>query len=216
MSTSTPKRIVFDFGGVVFRWRPAVLIRQVWPHHAPDQDRAEHWVQQVFQGYTGDWGEFDRGTVDAPELARRIAARTGLTETELHQLIEAAPAELAPIPASVDLLERLHARGATLHYLSNMPAPFAAHLSRSHGFMQRFRSGVYSSRVQLIKPDPAIFAHAAAHFGAEPDELVFLDDHPPNIAAARAAGWQGIHFQDAAQAEREIRAAGWWPQPGTA
>ncbi len=206
--TTPLKRIVFDFGGVMFRWRPAELIRRVWPQHA---GRAEHWVQQVFQGYTGDWGEFDRGTVEPPELARRIAARTGLSEAELHQLIDAVPDELAPVPATVDLLERLHGAGAVLHYLSNMPAPFAAHLSRSHGFMQRFRNGVYSSHVKLVKPDPAIFAHAAAHFGAEPAELVFLDDHLPNIEAARAAGWQGVHFVDAAQAERDMRAAGWWP-----
>jgi FMN phosphatase YigB (HAD superfamily) len=41
------------------------------------------------------------------------------------------------------------------------------------------------------------------------DELVFLDDHPPNIEAARALGWHGRVFHHAAQAEAELRAAGW-------
>jgi putative hydrolase of the HAD superfamily len=75
--------------------------------------------------------------------------------------------------------------------------------------MQLFESGVFSSRVQLIKPDPAIFEHAALVFGRAPSQLLFLDDHLPNVDAARAAGWQALHFVDAAQAEAEVLALGW-------
>lgn len=208
MPTSRPKRIVFDFGGVLFRWRPAELVRRVWPQHA---ERADHWVQQVFQGYGGDWGEFDRGTVQPAELARRIAARTGLHEAELHQLIDAVPDELTPVPETVDLLEGLHADGVALHFLSNMPAPYARHLVAHHAFLGRFLSGVFSCDLLLAKPDPRIYHEAARRFGADPAELVFLDDHAPNVAAALAAGWQALQFHDAAQAGRALKQAGWWP-----
>jgi HAD superfamily hydrolase (TIGR01509 family) len=63
--------------------------------------------------------------------------------------------------------------------------------------------------VKLIKPDPAIFEHAAKVFRRAPGNLLFLDDHLPNIVAARAAGWQTVHFVDAAQAEAEVTAKGW-------
>ena len=96
-----------------------------------------------------------------------------------------------------------------LHYLSNMPEPFASHFERTHDFMKLFDSGVFSSRVQLIKPEPAIFEHAAEVFDREPGDLLFLDDHEPNIVAARAAGWQAVHFVDAAQAEAQVCALGW-------
>ena len=90
-----------------------------------------------------------------------------------------------------------------------MPEPFAAHFERTHDFMGLFESGVFSSRVRLIKPDPAIFERAAQVFGRAPADLLFLDDHLPNIAAARAAGWEAVHFVDAAQAEAEVVAKGW-------
>ena len=75
----------------------------------------------------------------------------------------------------------------------------------------RFASGVYSSRVKLIKPDPAIFELAASHFQSRPEVLVFLDDHPFNVMSARASGWRALQFSDAVQAEREMRQNGWWP-----
>jgi len=203
------RAFVFDFGRVLFRWRPDALLAGVLPHRATDPEATRHWVEQVFQAYGGDWGDFDRGTVEPVELARRIATRTGLGEAEVAAVIEACPDELQPLPDSVAWLRRLHARGAPLHYLSNMPEPFAAHFERTHGFMQLFESGVFSSRVRLLKPDPAIFDHAAALFGREPRDLLFLDDHPANVAAARAAGWQAVHFLDAAQAEAEVLALGW-------
>jgi putative hydrolase of the HAD superfamily len=203
------RAFVFDFGRVLFRWRPDALLAGVLPHRTTDPAATRHWVEQVFQAYGGDWGDFDRGIVEPAELARRIAARTGLSQAEVAAVVAACPDELQPLPDTVDWLRRLHARGAPLHYLSNMPEPFAAHFERTHDFMRLFESGVFSSRVQLLKPDRAIFDHAAAAFGRRPQDLLFLDDHAPNIAAARAAGWQAVHFVDASQAEAEALALGW-------
>ena len=76
-SSRTERAFVFDFGRVVFRWRPEVLVATHLPRQATDAETTRQWVQQVFQAYGGDWGDFDRGTVEPPELARRIAARTG-------------------------------------------------------------------------------------------------------------------------------------------
>ena len=203
------RALVFDFGRVVFRWRPEVLVQTFLPRHAVDEASTRHWVRQVFQAYEGDWGDFDRGTVSPEDLVRRIAARTGLDPAELAALVAAGPAELEPLPDTVAWIHRQHAAGRPLHYLSNMPAPFAEHFERTHDFMALFESGVFSSRVKLIKPDPAIFDHAARVFGRAPGSLLFVDDHLPNIVAARAAGWQAVHFVDAVQAEREATALGW-------
>ena len=90
-----------------------------------------------------------------------------------------------------------------------MPEPFAAHFERTHELMSLFESGVFSARVQLLKPEREIYEHAAAVFGRAPADLLFLDDHLPNIVAAREAGWTAVHFVDAAQAEAEVRALGW-------
>lgn len=205
-------RIVFDFGGVLFHWHPEALVRR---HLAgPDDDdlRAAALVREVFQGYGGDWALFDRGTVQVSELVHRITARTGLAAAAVHALVDAVGPSLTPKADTVALLSRLHAAGATLHFLSNMPLPCSEYLDRAHpALMACFRSGVYSSRVRLIKPEAALFRLAAERFDAPAQDLLLIDDHRDNVAAARAAGWQALHFSDAASCERELRANGWWP-----
>ncbi|MCZ8109542.1 MAG: HAD family hydrolase [Betaproteobacteria bacterium] len=204
------KRIVFDLGAVVLRWRPHEVLRQALPQRVAGAADAAHWATQVFQGYGGDWADYDRGTVAVPDLVARIAARTGLAPAEVQAVVDGVPEELQPLPDSVALIERLRAAGHRLHYLSNMPAPCADVLERREAALfAHFDGGVFSGRVQRVKPEPAIYALAAGRFGAAPEELVFLDDHEPNVAAARAAGWQGVHFRDAAQAEAALRAGGW-------
>lgn len=203
------KRIVFDLGAVVLQWRPAEMLARELPGRVVDAASAAHWQAQVFQGYGGDWGDYDRGTVSVPDLVARIATRTGLAPAEVQAVVDAVPHELRPIPQTVALIERLRAAGHRLHYLSNMPAPCADVLERREAALfAHFDSGVFSGRVQHVKPEPAIYALAAERFGADAAELVFLDDHEPNVVAARAAGWHGVHFRDAARAEAELRQQG--------
>jgi len=201
-------KIVFDFGGVLFSWQPQALLKRELPQRATDDAAAQHWVTQVFQNYGGDWGEFDRGTVDVPALVDRIAARTGLAAHEVQAVVDGVPAELRPVAQSVALLRRLRDAGTPLYFLSNMPAPYADHLEAEYDFVGWFRDGLFSARVKAIKPEPAIFEMAAARFGARPDELLFFDDVLHNVEAAIAAGWQALHFTDAAAAEAALRERG--------
>ena len=201
-------RIVFDFGGVLFRWKPLDFLPRLLPEHAATPQATRDLARAVFQGFDGDWAEFDRGVIEAAPLAERIAARTSLTVGEARHMIDSIPNELQPLPDSVALLRRLHDAGRELYFLSNMPELYARHLEASHGFLKLFRQGIYSSRVKLIKPDPAIFEHARASFGVSAALLVFIDDLAKNVDVARAAGWQAIQFRDAAQCEAELRGMG--------
>jgi putative hydrolase of the HAD superfamily len=202
-------KIVFDFGGVLFRWHPESLLRREIPHVATDEASARHWVREIFQAYGGDWGEFDRGTVEVPDLIGRISRRTGLAEADVRRVVDGVPHELQPIGQSVALLAELRDAGRELFFLSNMPAPYAAHLRQANAFIGWFADGVFSAHVQHIKPEREIFELAARRFGADPGELLFLDDHAPNVDMARALGWNALRFADAAQARNEMQAAGW-------
>ncbi len=202
-------KIVFDFGGVLFDWHPPRLLQRELPQRAHDSASTARLVAEIFQGYGGDWGEFDRGALAVPELVARIAARTGLSESEVRAVVEGVPRELQPVAETVALLQRLREGGRRLFYLSNMPAPMADHLEREHHFLQWFEDGVFSGRVGDVKPNAEIYALAAQRFGVPPAELVFIDDMPLNVKAARAAGWNAIRFIDAAQCEAELRENGW-------
>ena len=70
-----------------------------------------------------------------------------------------------------------------------MPAPYADHLEREHDFFGIFDDGVFSARVQLMKPDPAIFR--GPRFGIAPRPSLLIDDVAHNVercASARLAG----------------------------
>ncbi len=200
--------VVFDFGGVLLRWRPHEFLARLLPAHTGTRAATEALAANFFQGFGGDWAEFDRGTLAEAPLAERISARTGLGLRDVRRVIDAVPEELQPVPASVALVERLHAAGHALYYLSNMPEPYAVHLEQTHAFMRLFRAGVFSARVQSVKPEPEIFAHAQAAFGIVGEPALFIDDSAHNVSAAVAMGWQAIQFRDAEQCEAELTALG--------
>lgn len=207
--------VVFDFGGVVFNWKPVDLILSLWPHLAKTTEEAQALAASIFQSFVpgSDWAEFDRGSVAQPVLVQRLAQRTGLAESDLHQLVEAIPPHLVPLAATVDWIERLAKAGTRLHFLSNMPHPYADFLVREHAFLKHFRSGVFSWEVGQIKPEAAIFDTAARKFGLEPAQCVFIDDHAGNVAAARQLGWRAVQFFGAAQCEQELIELGALPSP---
>jgi putative hydrolase of the HAD superfamily len=196
--------VVFDFGGVLFRWQPHEFMPRLLPQHARNEETTAALVADFFQGYSGDWGEFDRGTADAYRVASRIAFRTQLDIADVQLVMDAIPSELQPLPASVALLQRLKERGHRLFFLSNMPIPYAEHLERTHPLAEWFEGGVFSSRIQMVKPEPAIFHHAAKTFGIAPGESVFIDDFALNIKAAKALGWDAIHFLSIEQCEADL------------
>lgn len=199
-------RVVFDFGAVLFRWRPAVVLHQ---HLAPTSLAALQQAQrEVLQGYGGDWGDFDLGRIDEAELARRIAARTAWPEARLRALIAAVPDELRAEPAVLSLLLQLRQRGRPLSFLSNMPRSYADALERRYPLGQWFDSGLFSGRVGRSKPDRALFEAAAAQFGSAPADCLLVDDHPANVDAARAAGWQAELFVDAPRLQAALRRRG--------
>lgn len=198
--------VVFDLGGVAFRWQPAVLMREAVPHLVVDDASALALSRQIFQAFApgSEWAQFDLGLVEPAPLAERIARRTGLQALDVMRVIDAIPSHLTPLPGTVDLMAGLRAQGHRLFYLSNMPAPYALHLERSHAFFEWFEDGVFSCRVQLIKPQADIFREAERRFGIQPAGTVFIDDVAHNIEAARAHGWAGVQFHDAAQCGAEL------------
>lgn len=201
--------IVFDFAGVLFTWSPPRLLQRELPEHAVDDTSAAHWAATFFQNYGGDWLEFDRGSISVPTLIDRIAQRTGLAPQAVQRVVDGVPRELQAIGASVALLARLRAAGHRVFFLSNMPEPYARHLQRTHNFIGEFERGVFSADVHLAKPEPAIFELAASRFGLAPRQLMFMDDHLPNVTAAHALGWNAFVFENAGQADTELRARGW-------
>ena len=203
--------VVFDFGAVLFQWQPLRLLQQVVPELAADEDGARRLAAVIFESFNphSDWAQFDLGRIDETTLAERIAVRTRATTAQVRRVIDAIPPHLDAQPASVALFRRLKAAGHRMFFLSNMPAPYAAHLERCNDFVGEFDDGIFSARVGLMKPDVEIFRLAHRRFALDPANTLFIDDHAGNVASAAELGWQAVQFADAAQCETEVRQRGW-------
>jgi putative hydrolase of the HAD superfamily len=194
--------LVFDFGAVLFTWKPAELLAASFPQQAPEDKAAASLAHAVF-GHT-DWHSFDRGTLAMDVLVARTADRLALDAVVLAELVAHIGERLQPMPETLALLRQLNALrsqrpGLRLYYLSNMPVPYARVLERRHTFLQWFDGGIFSGDVLITKPDPAIYQLLQSRHALEPARTVFVDDLKHNVQAAIAQGWQGIHFESPQQ-----------------
>ena len=204
--------IVFDFGAVLFTWRPAELLRRHFPERVASEPLAAELARDVFAH--ADWHQFDRGGVSMDAVVARTAARVGLAPDALMRLTQSIADHLAPMPESVALLSQLHGLrvqqgdAPRLYFLSNMPAPYARALVQRHAFLQCFDGGVFSSDVALIKPEAEIYALLERRYALAPERTIFIDDNAANVQAAQARGWQGIQFESAQQVQAQLASAG--------
>ena len=183
--------IIFDFGNVLVEWNPAQLIE----HHYTAPDGKAQFADALAGTLINhqDWLDFDLGLIDSHELAKRSARRLGLNAGGLRAFVDRIPHVLPLFEPTIalmsELADGLHGAHRVV-YLSNMPSAFATVLEARCPWIGRFEGGIFSGRVNLAKPDAAIYAAAEAQFNLDPANTLFLDDSPRNVHAARARGWR--------------------------
>jgi putative hydrolase of the HAD superfamily len=194
--------IVFDLGGVVFKWQPENIIKSAF-----DDDQAKSIVRkEIFQH--PDWLELDRGTLDYERAITRGADRTGFSTQTIRHLLEQVPNHLTPIDGSFDLIAELAEKKLPLYVLSNMHFASIAHLESKHDIWGQFIGKVISCRIKKIKPDLDIYHHLLDSFDLVPEHTVFIDDTEANLSAAATLGIKTIKFQDAKQCRESLTQLG--------
>ena len=114
---------VFDFGGVVFDWKPASLVSAHFGGAWQGFDSPEAIGQAIFSH--ADWQAFDRGERTLDQVVAQTAQRLAIEPASMQALLAPIGAQLQPIPSTVALLDALRLRrqageGIRLLYLSNM------------------------------------------------------------------------------------------------
>lgn len=204
--------IVFDFGVVLFTWKPVELVAEYFPQRADSVAEAGHLAHAVF-GHA-DWQAFDRGILSMPSVVERTSVRLQLDRAVLAELVASIGARLVPVPETLALLERLRdLRERTdgkiqLYYLSNMPIPYARALQGRYPFLDWFDGGIFSGDVKHIKPEPAIYQLLSSRYDLVAGRTVLIDDMLGNVAAAQTQGWHGIHFRSAGQVQQALAGMG--------
>lgn len=194
--------VVFDVGRVLFQWD----FRHLFSRLIDDPAELDWFLAHVV---TEEWHhQHDAGRPLAEMLPERIAQYPGhaaLIQAYAARFNESIP---GPVPGSLELVEELHAAGVPLYAITNFGAELWPPFRTVQPVFARFRDIVVSGVEKLAKPDPAIFALAAARFGHAPQAMLFIDDNAGNIASAENLGWQVHHFADAQRLREDLRGRG--------
>jgi len=188
-AASRPAAVLFDIGNVIVRFDPRALYTKI----LTDPEERDWFLREVC---SMAWHvEHDRGAAMAqtiPALVARHPRYRDAIEAWRDRASEMLPSLIKP---SVDAIEALHASRVPLFALTNMPAEWVAMITAMSPAFAYFRDIVVSAHEGLIKPDPRLYRIALNRMGLQAAEVLFIDDSPANIDAARELGFD-VHLFD--------------------
>jgi putative hydrolase of the HAD superfamily len=167
--------------------------------------------EQLHPGYWAHRHAYDRGDLTAEAFWNRAAAPTHaiLTPGQLTALIAADVDYWSTLnPPMLAWAHSLQQARIATGILSNMPGPMEIGLRARHRWIDEFTHNTWSHNLNLAKPEPAIYRHAAEGLRTPIANILFLDDKAENIEAALTVGMQAIHYTTHAAFEQEMQARG--------
>lgn len=182
---SQPKALAFDWGGVfTLGTFDSSAVRAL-------AELIGRRVEDVEPTYLDLMAEFEAGRFDLPGFHQRFSGACG-SATDLRSFRETFLGAVRERPETYALLEALPRR-VRLGVLSNNVAELCD-LVRDDPRMARFEAFVFSNELRVRKPDPAAYQGLVDALGEQPGDVVFVDDNPDNVAAARRFGLRALLF----------------------
>ena len=175
-------------------WESYRAVMRPWVTQAYDVNGAENPVHAL-----------ERGECSIAEFEQILAARLlrlDGTAVPAAGLLRRMFAGMLPVPAMYDTIRALRVAGFGTALLSNS---WGCEEYPRADFPGLFDTVVLSGEVGMRKPEEAIFRHAAQTLGLPPDECVFVDDMPANVAAAQALGMTGVLHTEAASTAKTLQ-----------
>lgn len=190
-----PKSVVFDVGNILIRWEPEVVLEPYFESVSAFERFLEttriYWFNLEFDAgrpFTDGLGEL---IARHPEFAAPLRA---FNERWLEMVTGA-------IEPNVATLRALKAAGHPVHAITNFAREKFDIARATHPFLNEFDHALVSGDIGLVKPDYRIYHRFCRDAGLAPDEIIFVDDSPVNIAAASAVGYHTFHMPRADAAE---------------
>lgn len=193
---------IFDFGGVVIKWKnndpifdyiadrygiPRTEMRRTFELALPRLETGEVSMRDFLEEVLGQFGRRLRKG-DSPD---------GLWTLPFERLVMFRK-------GTVELVRSLRSRGYRVYLFSNTSLPHVR-LLRRKGWDRLFDGFLSSCELRSMKPSATAFAGALAEVGAEPSDVVFIDDKEENVEGAKRFGirWS-FRFTSLARLRREI------------
>jgi 2-haloacid dehalogenase len=195
--------VVFDLGGVLVDWDPRYLLRKVMPGREDEMETILAEVLNHEWNLARDQGESWQEAMDVAAANNPQWADIFATFTERWPETLGGSHE-----DTVAILRELDERGVPLYALSNWSAEMFPHAEARFDWLRCFDGVVVSGRVRMVKPEPAIFRHLLETYELQPGDVFFIDDHEPNVLAARELGIYAHHFRDPGALRADLEAHG--------
>ena len=172
------KVILFDFFGVI-----CSEIAPFWFGSRFDEQTAKVIKEELV-------GPADRGYIDEDEMFSKIAARCDVRADVIRKEWQ----EMAIVDGRmVELILELK-KEYKIFLLSNAPGSFLHDILLKNDLYPLFDRMFISSEIRLAKPSEGYFKYCIKEIGAPTEDLIFTDDNPANVEAAKAVGIDAICF----------------------
>ncbi|WP_287416777.1 HAD family phosphatase [Oceanithermus sp.] len=194
-----PRGILFDWGGVftVGTFDSRVVANTARRFDLPRERVADAYFAEVRRLELGEWS--------LPRFWAYFARALGV-EAPYDDFEALFLASVAPRPEMYELLAAIPAE-VTVGLLSNNYPVISDYLRAGEGF-DRFDAVFFSNEEGVKKPDARAFELALERMGLPPGEVLFVDDHEGNIAAAAELGLMTHRFEETQPFVRELQRRG--------
>ncbi len=192
--------VCFDIGGVVVR------ICRTWAQGcaAAGMDVRDPSLWQTSgPGRRALILQYQTGRIDGPTFADRASTLVGGLYSPVEIMGIHHAWLLGEHERIADLVDCLHWAGVDTAALSNTNHE---HWVRMGDFpaVMRIHHHLASHLVGLHKPDPQIYHRLEQQVGHAGSEILFFDDSPENVTAARAVGWRAEWIDPAGDPAAQI------------
>jgi len=181
---------IFDIGNVLVEFMPEDYLRRL----CGDPEVVKKMNETIFR--SPDWLQMDHGRLSREDATKIFCEREPEYETEIRKIMQGVDNMFIPKPDTIKYLPGIKESGHKLYYLSNMQIEIRDFLLENHEYLKLFDGGVFSCDVNYIKPAPEIYRILLEKYDLDPDECIFFDDMPENVAAAEKEGIKSILFTD--------------------
>lgn len=182
------KNVIFDIGKVMidFDWEQFLC--------GMFDSQTAQIVSDAMWG-TEAWNELDRNVLPMDEVIALFIANAPDYEAEIRQAMQQISECPYMMPYAIEWVQELKAQGYRVYYLSNYFVSLYQSRPDVLEFTKYMDGGAFSWQENVIKPDPEIYRRLMQRYDLRPEECVFIDDSPKNIAAANALGMHGFLFE---------------------
>jgi putative hydrolase of the HAD superfamily len=175
--------LLFDLGGVLVEWVGRDQLLELTDGRLSPEKARKFWLYSR-------WVQlFERGRCRPDEFAAGAVAELGLEIAPSEFLARFVEWDRGPFPNAIPLLEALSAH-FQLACLSNNNEIHWPRIRDQFGLGRFFHPQFVSHELDLIKPEPEIFRYVASVLDLPPGQVLFFDDNPECVTAARQEGFQ--------------------------